>query len=199
VRTPQGWQATSWSSYAQQVQSAARSLLALGVKPGNAVCILGFNRPEWTTLNMATLMIGGVAVGIYWSSAANEVAYIVEHSGCRVLLLENAAQWRKVANHPDVLARLSAVVLMDAQDTPAADGSGNGLPAPLMPWGGLPGAGFIQPGGTAPTTHGATGRRCGMHPDLHLRYHRSPQGSQAHAREPQLDIGGAVGRLWRGA
>lgn len=144
VRTPQGWQATSWSSYAQQVQSAARSLLALGVKPGDAVCILGFNRPEWTTLNMATLMIGGVAVGIYWSSAANEVAYIVEHSGCRVLLLENAAQWRKVANHPDVLARLSAVVLMDAQDTPAADGSGNGLPAPLMPW-----AGFLALGSSS--------------------------------------------------
>lgn len=36
------WQPTSWTSYAEQVQCVARALVALGVKPGEAVCILGF-------------------------------------------------------------------------------------------------------------------------------------------------------------
>ena len=32
-----------------------------------------------------------MAAGIYWSSAANEIAYIVEHSGCSLLLVEGEA------------------------------------------------------------------------------------------------------------
>jgi long-chain acyl-CoA synthetase len=77
VRDAQGWQPTTWQEYAQQVRQAARALVALGVQPGDAVCILGFNRPEWTTMDLAAMMVGAMAAGIYWSSAANEIAYIV--------------------------------------------------------------------------------------------------------------------------
>lgn len=106
------WQPTSWTAYAQQVQRAARALIALGVKPGEAVCILGFNRPEWVIMDMAAMMIGAVAAGIYWTSAASEVAYIVDHSHCTVLLVENEAQWAKVGQRRDALPRLHRVVMM---------------------------------------------------------------------------------------
>ncbi len=114
VRDAAGWQATNWGDYAAQVRQAARALVALGVQPGDAVCILGFNRPEWTTMDLAAMMVGGVAAGIYWSSAANEIAYIVDHSGCAVLLVENAQQWQKAACEPQALARLRATVMMRA-------------------------------------------------------------------------------------
>ena len=106
------WQPTSWTSYAQQVQCAARALVALGVKPGEAVCILGFNRPEWVIMDLAAMMIGAVAAGIYWTSAAPEVAYIIDHSHCAVLLVENEAQWAKVAQQRDALPRVQRVVMM---------------------------------------------------------------------------------------
>ena len=106
------WQPTSWTSYAQQVQCAARALVALGVKPGEAVCILGFNRPEWVIMDLAAMMIGAVAAGIYWTSAASEVAYIIDHSRCAVLLVENEAQWAKVAQQRDALPRVQRVVMM---------------------------------------------------------------------------------------
>lgn len=106
------WQPTSWTSYAEQVQCAARALVALGVKPGEAVCILGFNRPEWVIMDLAAMMIGAVAAGIYWTSAATEVEYIVDHSHCTVLLVENEAQWAKVAERRDALPRLQRVVMM---------------------------------------------------------------------------------------
>ena len=100
VRDAQGWQPTTWQEYAQQVRQAARALVALGVQPGDAVCILGFNRPEWTTMDLAAMMVGAMAAGIYWSSAANRIAYIVEHSGCSLLLVEGEAQWAKAAAGP---------------------------------------------------------------------------------------------------
>ncbi|MBK6294215.1 MAG: long-chain fatty acid--CoA ligase [Rhodoferax sp.] len=112
VRGEQGWQATNWTDYAQQVQCAARALVALGVKPGDAVCVLGFNRPEWIIMDQAAMMVGAVAAGIYWTSAASEVSYIIDHSGCSVLLAENDAQWAKVAQCRAELPRLRRVVMM---------------------------------------------------------------------------------------
>lgn len=107
-----GWQPTSWSEYAGQVQQAARALVALGVQPGQAVCILGFNRPEWVIMDLAAMMVGAVAAGIYWTSAAGEVEYIVDHSGGAVLLAEDDAQWAKVAARRAALPRLQRVVMM---------------------------------------------------------------------------------------
>lgn len=106
------WQPTSWTAYAQQVQRAARALIALGVKPGEAVCILAFNRPEWVIMDLAAMMIGAVAAGIYWTSAASEVEYIVDHSHGTVLLVENETQWAKVVQRRDALPCLQRVVMM---------------------------------------------------------------------------------------
>ena len=41
----------SWSEAAQVLRRVARALIALGVKPGDAVSIVGPNRPEWVQWN----------------------------------------------------------------------------------------------------------------------------------------------------
>ena len=61
----QAWAPTTWEEFVQQVRTAARAMMALGVEPGNVVCMLGFNRPEWVTGQLAAMMIGGVGAGIY--------------------------------------------------------------------------------------------------------------------------------------
>ena len=53
-----------------------------------------------------------MAAGIYWTSAASEVEYIIDHSRCAVLLVENEAQWAKVAERRAALPRLQRVVMM---------------------------------------------------------------------------------------
>ncbi len=131
VRDAQGWQPTTWQQYAQEVRQAARALVALGVQPGDAVCILGFNRPEWITMDLAAMMVGAMAAGIYWSSAANEIAYIVEHSGCSLLLVEGEAQWAKAAAEPQALARLRATVLMRQGAGDARPQVPEGVAAPM--------------------------------------------------------------------
>ncbi len=133
VRKAAGWQPTSWGHYAAQVRQAARALVALGMQPGDAVCILGFNRPEWTTMDLAAMVVGGVAAGIYWSSAANEIAYIVEHSGCAVLLVENVQQWEKAAAVPEALLGLRAAVMMQQASTDPAAPSHSTV-SPPMTW-----------------------------------------------------------------
>ncbi len=119
VRTPSGWQATSWAEYGAQVRQAGKALIALGLEPGTPVTILGFNRPEWLIFDVAAMAAGGVPAGIYTTSSPDEVMYVVNHSECPVILVENQDQWEKVAARRDQLTHLRHVVTM--QGTPAID------------------------------------------------------------------------------
>jgi len=96
VRGESTWEPTSWRELLAQVQAAARALIALGVQPGQTVCILGFNRPEWLIMDHAAMMVGATAAGIYWTSAAPEVDYVLAHAKAPLLLVEDAAQGAKV-------------------------------------------------------------------------------------------------------
>ena len=90
------WVPTSWQEYTAQVRAAAKALIALGVEPGQIVCMLGFNRPEWAIGQLAAMMIGGVGAGIYTTNSSSEVKYILGHSEAPLIILENEGQWQKV-------------------------------------------------------------------------------------------------------
>jgi long-chain acyl-CoA synthetase len=79
VRGPGGWAPTSWEGYADEVRRAGAGLVALGVEPGQAVCILGANRPEWVIGDVGAMAIGAVPAGIYTTSSPGECAYILNH------------------------------------------------------------------------------------------------------------------------
>jgi len=112
VREAQGWVPTSWSDHADEVDAAARGLLALGVNPGDVVCVLGFNRPEWVVMDMAAMMIGAVPAGIYWTSASSEIDYILNHARSPVLLVDSDERWEKVKALRGQLPHLKQVVRM---------------------------------------------------------------------------------------
>ncbi len=106
------WHATSWREYGVEVDQAARAMIALGFEPGQRVCILGFNRPEWVVFDLAAMAAGGVPAGIYTSCSPEEVKYIVHHSEAPLVLVENDEQWAKIAQVRDELPALTKVILM---------------------------------------------------------------------------------------
>ena len=106
------WVPTSWDEYVGQTRTVARALMALGVQPGNVVCMLGFNRPEWAIGQVAAMMIGGVGAGIYTTNSPSEVQYILNHSEAPVVILENEGQWAKIKEVRDRLPHLRTAVLM---------------------------------------------------------------------------------------
>lgn len=118
VKSNGQWMATSWSTYAEQIRTAARGLIALGLPAGGATAILGFNRPEWTIFDLATTLAGGVPAGIYVTSSPEEILYILRHAQAKVVLVENRDQWNKVAGVRSQLPDLSHVVLMTGSRVP---------------------------------------------------------------------------------
>jgi long-chain acyl-CoA synthetase len=115
TRGPAVWQPTSWATFAGQVRAAAAGLAALGVRPGDRVAILAYNRPEWVIADLATMMAGAVPVGIYFTAAPSEVAFILEDCGAVVLFAENAWQFAKLAGKENKLGGLKRVVMMEGE------------------------------------------------------------------------------------
>jgi len=116
------WVTTSWRKYRDEVFAVGRALIALGLEPGGTVGILSFNRPEWALATLGAMAAGGAAVGIYTAGTAPQVAYVVRHARCRVVVVENAEQWRKLAEVRAELVDLAWVVVLDAADVAADDG-----------------------------------------------------------------------------
>jgi long-chain acyl-CoA synthetase len=114
ARGETGWEATSWQTYGAEVRRAGAALTALGVDAGQPVCILGANRPEWVIFDVGAMAAGAVPAGIYTTSSPGECAYILDHSEAPVLLVENEAQWQKIASVRDQLPQLRHVVMMRA-------------------------------------------------------------------------------------
>jgi long-chain acyl-CoA synthetase len=106
------WQCTSWQEYADGVRHVAGGLISLGLCPGDRVAILGENRPEWLICDLAIMTVGGVTCGIYTTSAAEQVAYILGHSESKLIFIENEEQLDKILQIlPDV--NLTRVVIWD--------------------------------------------------------------------------------------
>jgi long-chain acyl-CoA synthetase len=115
------WQPTTWKTYADQIRTAARALLVLGLPRGGKVSILGFNRPEWAIFDHAAMMAGGVPAGIYTTCSPEEVQYIIHHSESLVALVENADQLAKIKAKRGQLPLLKWIVTMRGVTTTGSD------------------------------------------------------------------------------
>jgi fatty-acyl-CoA synthase len=82
----QGYRAT-YRQLWEQIEVAARGLLARGVQPGDRVGIWSPNRFEWVVLQYATARIGAILVNINPAYKAVELEYSLNQSGVSLLCL----------------------------------------------------------------------------------------------------------------
>ena len=106
------WKATTWRTYANEVTAAGKAMIALDIRPGDVVTILGFNQPSWVISDVAAMAIGAVPAGIYATNSPRECQYILEHSESPLLVIEDEEQWAKIAEIRDSLPSLRHVVVM---------------------------------------------------------------------------------------
>jgi acyl-CoA synthetase (AMP-forming)/AMP-acid ligase II len=81
---------TSYGEMAVRVAALARGLRRRGVGAGDVVGLLSYNSPEFLEVVFATNYLGAIAMPINWRLAAPEVRYILDHSGARALVCDDA-------------------------------------------------------------------------------------------------------------
>ena len=109
------WEETTWSAYASRAARVGLGLAALGVRPGERVAIHSENRPEWVIADVGIQGIGAATVGIYPTSPASEVEYLLRHSGSVVLIAEDEEQLDKVLAVRERLPALRRIIVLDAR------------------------------------------------------------------------------------
>jgi len=110
------WRETTWGQYADRAAHAGLGLLELGVEPGDVVAIHAENRPEWVLADLGAQGVGAVVTGIYPTSPAAEVEYLLSHSETVVLIAEDEEQLDKALEVRERLPRLKRIVVMDPRN-----------------------------------------------------------------------------------
>ena len=107
------WTAINLSEFNQAVVTAAKGLVALGVRPGDRVGIMSRTRYEWTLLDFAAWAAGAIPVPIYETSSTEQVQWIVSNSQISVLFTETEANAKTVAKARDRMPSLIDVFTID--------------------------------------------------------------------------------------
>ena len=107
------WKEFTWEEYLKKVISVSLGFYELGVREGDKVAIHSENRPEWVFADLAAQTLGSVSVGIYPTSPASEVEYLLSHSEASVLVVEDEEQLDKALEAWDRLEKLQKIIVID--------------------------------------------------------------------------------------
>ena len=113
-RSNDQWRAISWRRFEQETYDFATALLSFNLQRGGTICILMGNVPEWPISDIGTIIAGGVGVGLYPTSSAEQIAYIINHSDAEFILVDTAEQLQKVLSIRDQLPKVRHIIALNA-------------------------------------------------------------------------------------
>src|SRR3954470_14115897 len=123
-RYPEGerWTSVTWAEAGEQVSRYAAGLMSLGLEPEQRVGIASGTRYEWILADLAVMCAGGATTTVYPSTNAEDTAYILSDSECRVVFAEDDAQLAKLTEMRAKLPSVGKVITFDApSDQQSAD------------------------------------------------------------------------------
>ena len=107
------WQRYSWQDYYDSVKYFSLGMISLGLEPGDVVCIIGDNEPEWFWAEFATQAAQGIVTGIFVDSIPSEVKYVAEQSGAKFAIVNDQEQTDKFLEIKEELPELKKVIYWD--------------------------------------------------------------------------------------
>jgi long-chain acyl-CoA synthetase len=104
------WQAWTWAQMFEEIRDFSIGLEELGLKRGDTFAVIGANRPRLYWAMCAGQALGAVPVPIYADSVADEMAYVLDHAGVTVAVVENQEQVDKVLSIAERVPSLRQMV-----------------------------------------------------------------------------------------
>jgi long-chain acyl-CoA synthetase len=113
------------------------ALAGLGLQRGDRVAIMLRNCPQWVMFDQAAMSLGLITVPLYTVDRPDNIAYIINDAGVKLMLFENAEQWQALRTVRDQLGGVKCFVSLDQlnDDEPRLKSSAEFLPvsAQLQP------------------------------------------------------------------
>ena len=118
------WQTVSWSDYERQSRWFGLGLMKLGLQRGQTVAVLSENCQEWVIAELGIAMVNCITAGVYPTSPAAEVEYLLALSDAPIVVVEDQEQLDKVLAIRSRLKHLVAIVVMDPKGLRRYDRTG---------------------------------------------------------------------------
>jgi len=109
-----------WSTerFSRAVFALRRYLLEAGLKPGDRVAVFSENRPEWHIADFAIQLAQMVLVPIYNTLSPAQIAYQLQHSGTRLVIVAGERQWGILDELLPELPEVETVIGMEEMPGP---------------------------------------------------------------------------------
>lgn len=115
------WQRLSGAEVIERIRHLTLGLQDLGIRAGDRVAIISENRPEWSLTDLAILSLKAVNVPIYTTQAVDQIRYILENSGARVLFVSGKKLFSHAKAALEGVEQLEKIVFFDDEAVPSAE------------------------------------------------------------------------------
>ena len=115
------WCDSTWQDMATATARWQTALARDKLQVGERVAVMLGNCREWVMYEQAAQGLGLVVVPVFVNDRADNVAYILEDSGTKTLLIQGAEQWRSLQSIRAVLAKLTRIIALQPVAEPTAN------------------------------------------------------------------------------
>ena len=107
------WQEMTWRDYGRKINRLSKALMGYGIKQGDKISLIGPGSPKWFVTDMSAMTMGAVVAPIYITSSGDQIAYIVNHSGARLLFVDDISYFQRIEPVISKMPGLEKVVLLN--------------------------------------------------------------------------------------
>ena len=118
----QAWKPYTWSATAAEVARVRAGLEAEGLARGDRVAIMLRNCKEWVWFDQAALALGLVTVPLYVDDRPDNLAYCLNDSGAKLLVVEGEDHLRRLAEVRGRIPGVRRIVAVKAVGPAGDDG-----------------------------------------------------------------------------
>ena len=115
------WHKISGPEAIDRIRRIAMGLSSLGVKAGDRIAIISENRPEWSLTDIAILSLRAVNVPIYTTQAVEQIRFILENSGAKMLCVSGKKLYKHAEEAIRSIERLEKLIFFDADAVAEGD------------------------------------------------------------------------------
>lgn len=115
------WQDITWRNMSNEVARWQAAFTQEGLRPGDRVALMLRNCVQWVMFDLAAQGLGLVVVPIYTNDRAENIGYILQDAGVRLLLLDTADHWGELQQIHQQLSGLVRIVTLERIDPKGLD------------------------------------------------------------------------------
>jgi len=113
------WSFLSGDEVIARVKNISFGLSSMGLAKGDRIAVISENRPEWSLTDLAVLSLRAINVPIYTTQAVDQIRYILENSGAKMLIISGKKIWKHAEEAIRSVERLEKVIFLDADSKPS--------------------------------------------------------------------------------